>query len=335
MRFPSCQFNNMPGLEACGRCGARLEAPQGESFMPPRPRGWARIRRNAWLGLKRVLNPGPPRPRKRRVVPGIRRTTGRFRRFINPDLSVPWWRDSPVLAALFSVALPGSGHLYRGRRDRGLLLLAAAFVLAVVATRYLYTTAGAWAFGGYCMVAAGALFDCVLVVPGETPIQRYLFGLATVIGLWILLTPVAEGLNRLWPTYIITIQSQTGPFPPGTTLALDRRAYRNTVPQRGDVVMTRQHQLDVVLGCPEEHVLWKEGVLYIDDEPQPGIRPFSRGGKPPDFRVFLPADYYLVLPHAVGAGADDSNTFQNLVIPEAVVHRNDILYRYAGPLPVE
>src|SRR5919204_650375 len=53
MQCPSCRFQNMPGVEVCGRCGSSLRlATAVVDVHPPRARAWQkRVRRGPELDL--------------------------------------------------------------------------------------------------------------------------------------------------------------------------------------------------------------------------------------------------------------------------------------------
>ncbi len=334
MQCPVCQFHNMPGPRECGSCGARLEAPAGEFFLPPRSTPWQQIWRRF---SRRPIRQAEPevadraRRRRARTLSGLRW----LRRFINPDPTVPVWRDSPVLAGLLSAVLPGAGHLYLRQFRKGLPTTAVAVVLGLVMTRYLYTATGTWTIGFYCMLGGWALFDCALRLPRSTAWQRFLLGLALVSALLLLLTPVAERLNGFWRIYEITIAAPLGPFPEGAALQFDRQSYVSRDPEIGDLVFTRARQINIVLGGPGDYVQWDTATLKVNGEERPGIRPLAAGVTPPSFSATVPKGHYLVLPRVFGDAAGETRLYQSLVIPEALVPRRDVLYRYAGAPPVQ
>ena len=318
MQCPVCQFHNLPGPQECVSCGARMEAPAGEVFLPPRSTPWQKT----WRRLnRRPIRPTDPesadRSRRRRIRTLV--WLRWLRRFINPDPTVPVWRDSPVLAGLLSGLLPGSGHLYSRQYRKGLPAMALAVVLALVTTRYLYTSAGTWTMGLYCMLGGWALFDCALRLPRAAPWQRYLFALALVGALLLLLTPVAQRLNGFWRIYEVTIASPLGPFPEGAAMQFDRQAYLTREPELGDLVYTRERQINVVLGGPGDDVKWDTETLFVNGEERPDVRPLAAGVTLPSFAVSVPDGHYLVLPRVFGVAAEETEVYERLVIPHALV----------------
>jgi hypothetical protein len=334
MKCPACQFNNMPGPQSCVRCGARLQAPPGELFLPPRPTDRQRK-------LRRLARPiaGPADPdavaRARRRAQRMGAMGRWLRRFVNPDPTLPWWRHSPVLAGLLSGILPGSGHLYLGRVGRGLPVLAVAVVVALVATRYLWVPLGTWTLGLYCALGAWALLDCALRLPGQSAWQRYLLGLALVSALWLLLNPLAILGNRLWPFHELVLDAPLGPFSPGDHLTFERHAYDHALPEIGDVVLTRENQVNTVLGTPGDVVEWDGQTLWVNGALRKGIRPLKSDAPVPPFRATVRNGHYLVLPRALGDAVGETRAYESLVIPQAQIPRRDVLYRLANKVPIE
>jgi hypothetical protein len=231
--------------------------------------------------------------------------------------------------------VPGSGHLYKRQFRKGLPALAAAVILGLVTTRYLYVPLGAWTMGLYCMLGGWAVFDCALHMPRVAAWQRFLMGLAIVGAILLFLTPVAEALSGLWPTFEVTIAARIGPFPAGTAMEFDRHAYEFSDPAIGDVVYTRGRQINTVLGGPGDVVDWNTRELRVNGELRPGIAPLRTEIPAPAFTTTVPDHRYLVLPRALGDAVGDRGAYQDLVIPQAQVLRADILYRYKGHVPVD
>ena len=126
MRCPSCGFENMPGRDACGRCGAQLVASgehAAEEFMPARAGAGKRLRPFGYW-LNRVLD-GRPRGAYLRLA-----------RFLRGSSRIP----GVSMAAMLLSVLPGLGHLLSGRR-RAALVAAGVWLLAVFVTANFYTGA--------------------------------------------------------------------------------------------------------------------------------------------------------------------------------------------------
>src|SRR5262249_45437087 len=114
MQCSNCRFENMPGVEACGRCGTSLRlATAVLDVHPPRAQPWLkRARRHFLLPLQRGLF-------------GLSRSCTSAAREVSETvnegtpLPVPTWR---VLARL---VFPGWAHFYCGNSWRGGLFLGA------------------------------------------------------------------------------------------------------------------------------------------------------------------------------------------------------------------
>ena len=119
MQCISCQFENLPELERCGRCGSCLNFfSSGFDVHPQRAVRHGLLRRlllSAAAGWKRPLD-------------------GEFREALEDVLAYPRLPDARVLPRLL---LPGGPQLALGRRVAGLLLLGAwlSLLAAVVFSR--------------------------------------------------------------------------------------------------------------------------------------------------------------------------------------------------------
>ncbi len=131
MQCVNCGFENMPGVQACVRCGAPLQVAQAKAadFMPPRAGRWKFLRPLKYLH-NRILNSAPSLP------PGL------VLPFIN-------FNGTDLLAALLSV-VPGLGHLLVRRwRAAGIAILV-WFLLAAATVWYCLGTPG-WILAGLLM----------------------------------------------------------------------------------------------------------------------------------------------------------------------------------------
>jgi hypothetical protein len=284
----------MPGLAACGRCGARLAAAEGETFLPERL---------------------TPARRLARDVRGFLRLSD-FKRY-------------KAVAILLSV-VPGMGHLYYGRYRGGLLFLAGGFLSLTLAARYDGAWPASWAIAGYCMLAAGAMVRFLSIPEDGTGWRHLALSACVIAAVWPLATVVSTRATLLWDTKYVSLEFPVGPLPADRLLPFDRTAYLETVPQVGDVVLTVRGNVDVVLAEPGDRLECTGESLLLNGQPA-RFRPFAFDGYPPDFAVALPGNTYFVMPYAVGEDARIANNFAALVLPAAFVAPSQILGRYAGP----
>lgn len=109
----TCGANNDPTAKFCHACGAALTP--GATVPPPPPLD--------------TMRGGAPPP----VV----------------DRPAPVGRN-PVLAAILSLVIPGVGQFYNGDTKKGLVMLAAAFILGAVSAGLLWLAVAIWsAVDGY------------------------------------------------------------------------------------------------------------------------------------------------------------------------------------------
>lgn len=309
--------------------------------MPPRAEPSQRHRRRWVRALRLFFAPRPRGKERQRARPSHQHeeSAGRsllrsLREFINSDPTVPLWRDSPVIAAFLSL-LPGMGHFYMGRRRPATWLLPLGLALGYLSARYYWTMSGAWALGFYCMASASCMFDVGFGRRSEFSFRNVAISIILVFVLWAGFSQVAGHFNGYFGTHHVVIDRDHGPFESGDTLDFDREAYADGEPQLGDVVLTERGVVDVVLARPRDHAVWSEGMLYLNGEAVPNLRPIAFDGSPPPFDVNVPADRYLVLPRTRGHEVTSSEDFARYALPLALVSRKEILYRYGGPLPDE
>src|SRR5262245_20174802 len=127
MQCSSCRFENMPGLDACGRCGSNLRlATAVLDVEPPRATPWQkRLRR--WLPwssvnqLRYAVRDGKVYAASRLEETGL-------------------WIPEPAI--LFRLLIPGWAHFFTGQRIRGGLFLGIYLVLLGLGILLWGTTAG-------------------------------------------------------------------------------------------------------------------------------------------------------------------------------------------------
>ena len=90
------------------------------------------------------------------------------------------------------------------------------------------------------------------------------FGTALILGLAV--------LSHEFKLAVVVGQSMLPTLRPGDVLIVDRRAYDQTEPSRGDIVVARYGKdwiVKRVVGLPGEEVEVKRGTLFIDGTPKP------------------------------------------------------------------
>ena len=130
MQCPACAFENMPGNQACARCGAQLVTDEIDpnDLRPPRATTGKKHR------LQYALN---------RIIDRFPRTRPRWLRWLDADFGLP----SHAIAAVLWSAIPGLGHLMTGRRRAAAVSLGVWLLIFGVAVNF-YPGARWWTAAG-------------------------------------------------------------------------------------------------------------------------------------------------------------------------------------------
>jgi hypothetical protein len=296
MQCPSCQFFNVPGAAACGRCGSTLRPDAlAIDVHPPRATATAKWLRR-WLPMPALYR---VRDEARQARRGVRRTAART------------GFAPPAPGTIPRMLVPGWPLLHVREVFRGRLFLGAYLALLVTGLALLGTFFGSvclgLAFGVHvasCLAVlrlggmdAGALrFSALFVILG-------LFGAVYLPAAW-LVTRVATPL---------TLDYAVPPFAPGDVLLMSRAS---GPPRPGDVVLHRQRQqmyraggmgpnymiaegevIDRVLAGPGDAVRWEQGRLWVNGRPSP-LAPLNPDRVPAKLAWSVPPGHYLILPTA-------------------------------------
>jgi hypothetical protein len=180
MQCGSCQFENMPGIEVCGRCGARLDlADETLDVHPPRAGRWEK--RLGWCRTPLFWR------------------SGRLRELLSTRIAP---LESGVPAGAFPrTVVPGWPQFYCGHSARGKIffwgyLVSAALSLAVAATDL-----GPVLFGLPLSIHAGSILDVVFAATGDLQ-SRLIYS-----ALWIVLIAVIVYLPLGW--LLLTLSGET------------------------------------------------------------------------------------------------------------------------------
>ena len=295
----SCQFENMPGVEMCGRCGSSLRlATAVLDVHPPLARPWVK--------------------RFRRLVP-IDRASHRFREratglreqatLVAGTVRIP----VPTWDVLFRLIVPGWAHSTLGFEVRGRVFLGIYLALLLPGIIMWGSVPGSILLGLAFSTHASSVLDVLLLRAGPFPSR---FGTTTIVmfvlGFFIyapvywLVTHVASPM---------TIATQMTPLEAGDIVLSNQWAYARTPPKPGDVVaydlpteirMPAQNNhiginvrsgqsIDRILAGPGSKVRWENQQLYVDDEPS-SLQPLNPTRLPSRLTFEVPENHYLVLP---------------------------------------
>ena len=287
----------MPGVEACGRCGARLDlASAAVDVYPPRAGRWSK--------------------RWRRVAP----VSFRFQRWQHQvtdaiasrvgTLALP----RSATGAFARIIVPGWPQIYRGQRTRGRIFLFGYVGTLILGTFFAGTLFGGILLGLAISLHASSVLDVVMGATTELS-TRVLYALACFLALAVgLYWPVGWQIGQL--AVPLRITANAPPFQIGDVLWYGPAAYRSSPPQVGDVVLYLQRtfeisgrtprghhavyrmggeRIDRVVAGPGQQVEWAKGGLLVDGQRSPW-RPLGPAPVPIGWKRTVPAGWVCILP---------------------------------------
>jgi hypothetical protein len=342
MQCVSCRFENIPGVESCGRCGSAL--------LPGRV----------------VVDVQPPRAtalqkRLRQFFPfrwaraSLRNTTGMAMAAARP-VAEAHGVTLPPASVLIRLAVPGLAHFYTGEAFAGRCILGVYVPLMLLAALFFGTRFGGVLLGLAISVhCAGALH--VLLRNLTTALTRLLVAV---------LVPAAIGAGIYAPAYWavtrvalpITVAEASEPLQRDDMLLSNQLAYAFNSPAPGDVVRYYRARIDVaarvggnpypvifgegeqvdrILAVPGARVEFKDGRLTINGV-ESDVRPLNARHMPRAFSLTVPSECFLIFPSTLPSNvADLGDVWRRICIvrePDIrgrVYWRNQPLSRF-GPL---
>ena len=205
----------------------------------------------------------------------------------------------PWMAAIFSLVMPGLGQVYTGLLARGLIFMFLCGISAVVGMLILaHPTAHSWTLAcavGLAQVAiwmASAIdsYRCALRCKADYELKDYnrwyVYGLLLLMGTGSLLSYAFNVRDHLIQPFIIPGASVYPTVSPGDRLIAVKNAYRNSDPQRGDLVLfanphnRREYWIKRVVALSGDRVAVKDRSLYVNGVkvPQKSIGPGAVSG---------------------------------------------------------
>ena len=268
------------------------------------------------------------------------------------DLRRPW------IAALLSFIMPGLGQVYSGMLPRGLIWMLLCGISSVAGLLILsHPTAYSWTLGcaaGLAQIAiwiAGAIdsYRCALRCKADYELKDYnrwyVYVLLLLMGTGSLLSYALNVRNQLLQPFIIPGAAMYPTLSPRDRFIAVKNTYRNSDPQRGDLVLftnpnnRREFWIKRVIALAGDTVAVKEGNLYVNgvklslESIGPGVvsgttgQIFSEDNNGAKYRIFISQDH----------SAPD--------FPEITVPKNECFMmsdnrsesrdsRYFGPIPI-
>lgn len=302
MQCSNCRFENMPGIDNCGRCGTSLRlATAVIDVHPPRAGRWAK-RWSRRFGTRRFVN---------RLADWV------------ADNSPTLWNDAaipvPQFEILWRMIVPGWPQIRIGRRVSGRAFLFIYLVAMCVGLIFIGTQLGSMFLGLAFACHAGSILDIVFAaVEGGWTKFIYFINCAVAVTL-LAYFPAGWSISRVaMPVVIAT------PVPvflqSGDVYLYSRAAYYGATPQAGDVVlyqiphariqlpanvagrypaiyMIDGERIDRVLATGRQKVVLTGGRLVVDGQASPWL-PVNADRIPRDLNlaVTVPDQYCLILP---------------------------------------
>ena len=193
------------------------------------------------------------------------------------DLRRPW------IAAILSLIMPGLGQVYTGMLPRGLIWMLACGISSVAALLILsHPTPWSWTLGcaaGLTQIAiwiAGAIdsYRCALRCKADYELKDYnrwyVYALLLLMGTGSLLSYAINVRDQLIQAFRIPGASMYPTISPSDRLIAVKNAYRDSDPQRGDLVLfanpndRREVWIKRVIALGGDTVAVKEGNLYVN-----------------------------------------------------------------------
>ncbi len=292
----NCQFQNMPGVTHCGRCGTSLMLRTAViDVHPPRATRWAKLWRKTFTA---------------RLVRSVRASSKAVERQwgVTPNMKLP---PQGVLCRLL---VPGWPQMFDGRPTLGRGLLLGYGVCLLVA---------AVCFGStFSSVLLGMAFAChgisVYDVARRSSPSAGDRLFRMLLGCGLLAAGIYLPAYSLATSYVnpIVIQADRLPLRAGDVLLVNLAAYVRSAPRVGDVVqyqmadasvrgwtpgganamfVFRGPRLDRVLAGPGQAVVWDGERLTVDGQPS-AVLPLNPQGARQRLSFTVPTDSYFILP---------------------------------------
>ncbi len=333
MQCVNCFFENLPGLERCGRCGASLRlCDSAVDVHPPRAPN------SSWIGgrvLRRLR--WSMRRRIHRIGEAVALETAPMSSLVLPDRS--------AFALLVRCIVPGWPQRFAGQRVRGRVMWVLYLATLVAAVLFAGTPTGGWLLGIALACHFASVVDAVAAL-GDNLRARIAASLVGITGVILLVyVPVAwvvAGVARparihvaggllhagdvvLWCPWAASWAT----FEPGDLVYY--RVPRLRIPQPGRIIEIRGDRMDRILAGPGQHVSAAPTGLRVDGaEPVPG--PLVSGRALPNRPVELtvPADHFLLLPSGDNwiPGTIPPADWQRLALVHASRIRGPVYFRW-------
>jgi hypothetical protein len=302
MQCVSCQFENMPGVSNCGRCGAVLQLDAATiDVNPPRAKGWIK----PWRGVRYFIS-------RRRSIPA---NVSKLWASANDKFSSYLVRNTMPFAVIFRMIVPGWPQVYEGRKLFGILLFCGYCLSMPLSLLYISTAFGNVLLGVAITLHASSIVESVFARV-DVQESRILYSIGyLLVTAFIIYAPAAYIVSRV--ALPMQFMIKIPPFNAGDVVLYNQSAYRRLAPQVGDLVVYRlpnervftfhnqqgqnviydfrgQEVPGRIIAGPGQRIFYDKRQLLVDGRPSQWSQLFSEYFHE-DISTTLPNDSYFVL----------------------------------------
>ncbi len=297
MQCASCHFENMPGVNVCGQCGANMQLGAAAiDINPPRAGAWKKHLR-IWLPLRGILYGW-----KNYFISLSTEFVPRF---------IPECSSLPILLRMI---VPGWPQMAMERRTLGRTMLGLYLCMLLLTLLFFGSGPGGIFFGLAIAIHASSIIDVVWCGMRNYR-QRVLPAFFCMIAVGALCYfPVIAGINQIIvPRNIL---ANYGQFQQGDVFIYSPASYWRREPAVGDVVFYNIEPLGYALGGGRAHieyrieggesidriiaregqtVEWKNQQLRVNGQSSQW-QPINPINVITNLKLIVPAGYYFILP---------------------------------------
>jgi hypothetical protein len=321
VQCPSCEFQNLPGSDSCGRCSTslRLAGAATLDVQPPRASGRGATLRRIGIGLDRLAR-------------SINDSAARI-----AEQRLNWQAPPPGIVP--RMIIPGWSQLHAGQLVRGWIYLASFVVFVILSIIYLGTDTGSIMLGMAFSVHSTAALDVLMqLTANPTMTTRIGWSIAISAALALLLylpaimlvlqvaapRQITEFIDPLRPGDVVLVNTWRTPAVGQVVVYELPETRHEIVRRRGARMFYAYHgeRIDRIIAKPGQKVVWENQSLSIDYRPTT-LRPLRPDRLPPRLEVTVPADHYLILPTTTAMLFDDMP--EELWTEMALIKKENIL----------
>jgi hypothetical protein len=306
MQCSSCGFENIPGSEACGRCGSSMRV--GTMVMdvnPPRAGKFRKKLRNA-VPVRRAFYGARDEVQSSSIAAASTRAASVARRSVG---------ELPPFPITWRLLVPGWSHFYLGQTWRGRLFLWGFLALLIPGMLLMGATSGSVLLGLAFSVHTSAAFDIINQRAGPRGFAAMMLGsiVVTIVLAVIVYLPVAMLLSQFASPRVL--QADAGMLTRGDVVWINPSWHRGDWLKPGTVVLYQLpaqrrenwaghahvfyiiegERIDRIIGAGGDRVTWENNALLINGFISP-LRPLQTSAMPKKFSFTVPTNCVLILP---------------------------------------